>query len=78
MEWEYTESELKDADKWIGDCLRKVQKKRDEYIRNIKEEKMEKSAKVEWFDLFADYIYNNNSNLYNEACEYADRIQMES
>jgi hypothetical protein len=42
------------------------------------EEKMENSAKVEWFDLFADYIYDNNSNLYNEACEYADRIQMES
>jgi hypothetical protein len=37
-----------------------------------------RESKVEWFDLFADYVYDNNSNLYNEACEYADRIQMES
>lgn len=42
------------------------------------EERMETHAKIEWFDLFVDYVYDNNSNLYNEACEYADRIQMGS
>ena len=25
-----------------------------------------------WFNNFVDYIQNQNSNLYNEACEYAD------
>jgi hypothetical protein len=40
------------------------------------ERMMENIAKIEWFDLFVDYVYDNNSNLYNEACEYADKIQM--
>ena len=30
---------------------------------------------VEWFNYFADYIEETNSNLYNEACEYADNKQ---
>jgi len=25
-----------------------------------------------WFNNFVDYIYELDSNLYNEACEYAD------
>jgi len=27
---------------------------------------------LQWFNHFVDYIGNINSNLYNEACEYAD------
>ena len=26
-----------------------------------------------WYDLFVDYISNQDKNLYNEACEYADK-----
>ena len=33
-------------------------------------EKLEKQ--LEWFNHFVDYVGNVNSNLYNEACEYAD------
>lgn len=33
-------------------------------------EKLEKQ--LEWFNHFVDYVGNINSNLYNEACEYAD------
>jgi len=78
MKWEYTESELKDADQWISDCLIKVQKKRDNYIKKIKEEKQKIHKDMMWFDLFVDYVHDNNINIYNEACEYADKIQMES
>ena len=28
--------------------------------------------KLAWYDLFVDYIYEIDSNKYNEACEYAD------
>ena len=28
--------------------------------------------KLEWYDDFVDYIKELNSNLYNDACEYAD------
>tara|TARA_R110002020_G_scaffold137736_1_gene307202 strand:- start:618 stop:851 length:234 start_codon:yes stop_codon:yes gene_type:complete len=29
--------------------------------------------KMEWYDLFVDFIEQMDSNLYNEACEYADK-----
>jgi hypothetical protein len=29
---------------------------------------------MEWKDDFIDYIQKNYSNKYNEACEYADKI----
>tara|TARA_R100000664_G_C2732067_1_gene122386 strand:- start:729 stop:923 length:195 start_codon:yes stop_codon:yes gene_type:complete len=28
-----------------------------------------------WFNNFVDYIYELDSNLYNEACEYADELE---
>ena len=28
--------------------------------------------RLAWYDLFVDYIYEIDSNKYNEACEYAD------
>lgn len=28
---------------------------------------------LDWYDLFVDYIEEVNINLYNEACEYADK-----
>lgn len=30
---------------------------------------------LEWFNNFTDYIQNNNTNLYNQACKYADDIE---
>ena len=38
-----------------------------------KREKLEKQ--LEWFNHFVDYVGNINSNLYNQACEYADGEQ---
>ena len=35
-------------------------------------------AKVEWYNLFVDYIYEIDSNKYNEACEYADNNQFKT
>jgi hypothetical protein len=32
---------------------------------------------LEWFNNFTDYIQNNNTNLYNQACKYADDIENE-
>jgi len=36
-------------------------------IKKGKEEQV-----LRWFNLFVDYVGNRDSNLYNEACEYAD------
>ncbi len=29
----------------------------------------------EWYNNFVDFIQLNNQNIYNEACEYADKIE---
>jgi len=29
--------------------------------------------KLEWYNLFVDYIYEVDSNKYNQGCEYADK-----
>lgn len=42
----------------------------------ISEELAELHAKVEWHNLFVDYVYDQNKNIYNEACEYADNNQI--
>ena len=40
---------------------------------NIMEENEENSSKIEWYDLFVDFVYAKNPSLYNDACEYADQ-----
>ena len=30
--------------------------------------------KLEWYDLFVDYIYEIDSNKYNQGCDYADKM----
>lgn len=30
-------------------------------------------SKLEWHNLFVDYVQSQRVNLYNEACEYADQ-----
>ncbi len=32
---------------------------------------------LEWFNFFVDYVQENNSNIYNSACEYADKKEEE-
>jgi hypothetical protein len=34
--------------------------------------------KLEWYDNFVDYIYEIDTNKYNQACEYADNKQKEN
>ena len=45
-------------------------KELQEVIGNLEE-------KLEWYDLFVDYIYET-TNKYNQACEYADNNQTEN
>ena len=33
----------------------------------------EEKQVLKWYDLFVDYISDQDKNLYNEACEYADK-----
>ena len=35
----------------------------------------ELEKQLEWFNNFVDYVGNIDSNLYNQACEYADNIE---
>ena len=62
--------------------MEKIQKKyvRIFYIttktKTMKEKTLSELQKLKdrlaWYDLFVDYIYEIDSNKYNEACEYAD------
>ena len=35
-------------------------------------EKFSQTPLFEWFNNFVDYVGNRDSNIYNEACKYAD------
>ena len=37
-------------------------------LKNLKD-------KLAWYDLFVDYIYEIDSNKYNQACEYANKTK---
>tara|TARA_R100001015_G_C4570393_1_gene128558 strand:- start:617 stop:766 length:150 start_codon:yes stop_codon:yes gene_type:complete len=44
--------------------------------RNDLEKQIEiKDKYLAWFNHFVDYVGNIDSNLYNEACEYADELE---
>lgn len=45
-----------------------MKKPTDIYIKDMEKQ-------LQWFNHFVDYVGNNNSNLYNEACEYADECE---
>ena len=45
-------------------------------MEEIEEQLQELQSKIEWYDLFVDYIYHNHRNKYNDACEYADEQQL--
>ena len=36
---------------------------------------MKVNKEVEWFNSFVDFVGNVDRNLYNEACEYADKTE---
>jgi len=42
---------------------------------NLQEENTELHSQVEWHNYFIDYVYKVNRNLYNDACQYADKKQ---
>ena len=35
----------------------------------------ELEKQLQWFNHFVDYVGNIDSNIYNEACEYADECE---
>jgi hypothetical protein len=39
--------------------------------------KPRKQALVNWYDFFVDYVQENHRNIYNNACEFADRKEEE-
>lgn len=46
-----------------------------EDIRRVKQIINHKKV-ITWFNYFADYIENVNPNIYNEACEFADKNEI--
>lgn len=36
---------------------------------------MKPNTEVDWFNSFVDFVGNTDRNLYNEACEYADKTE---
>ena len=63
-----------DKDQLIKD-LRRL---KNPVIKSESEQIAELHAKVEWYNLFVDYIYDQDRNKYNEACEYADNNQFKT
>lgn len=43
----------------------------------LEKELKELQNKLQWYDLFVDYIHSNDRKKYNDACEYADDITQE-
>ena len=41
-------------------------------MNQLNQNNMDKDKVLEWYDNFAEYVLQYNSNLYNSACEYAD------
>ena len=50
-----------------------------EYIKELlKDENSEPhSLALDWYGNFADYVQNEYPKMYNEACDYADRMEGE-
>ena len=46
--------------------------KTDDDIRVREMDNFTSTALFEWFNNFIDYVQYNHSNIYNEACKYAD------
>jgi len=46
--------------------------KTDDDIRVREMDNLSSTALYEWFNNFVDYVENIDSNIYNEACKYAD------
>jgi hypothetical protein len=44
----------------------------DDDIQVREMDKFSSTALYEWFNNFVDYVGNRDSNIYNEACKYAD------
>ena len=44
-------------------------------IKALREDNTKKEMVLDWFNHFVDYVADHNKNLYNEACEYADKIE---
>lgn len=40
--------------------------------KNLEVERLVK--KIEWYDSFCTFVLDNNPNLFNESCEFADDI----
>lgn len=48
---------------------------KDYSIKALREDNAKKEMVLDWFNHFVDFIANYNSDLYNDACEYADKIE---
>ena len=57
--------------------LKQTIKEKNKQIKQMEEynlkELEELRSQVEWFNFFVDYVQCPNRNLYNSACEYADK-----
>lgn len=51
---------------YISNC------KTDDDIRVREMDNFTSTALFEWFNNFIDYVQDNHSNIYNQACKYAD------
>ena len=75
-------SDIKSDDSWVTDSHSGAEHKGicdglERLINHREEIECDECKKdeTEWLNNVADYIQDNKPNLYNEACEYADKLE---
>lgn len=75
-------SDIESDDSWVNDShtgaeYRGVCNGLSMLVKHLEEIECDECKKdeVEWLNYFADYVQDNNRNCYNNACEYADKMQ---
>ena len=80
-------TDLKNDTEWVNDSHSEYEHKGvvhglDRLINHLTKSSLYKKEKImkytkdkSWFDFFVDYVQDNHRNIYNDACEYANKIE---
>ena len=66
------EWETKELNEWGLDVWEPSEYNLDEFFTEENNDQTTSKDPLEWFQAFVDFVEHNHSNIYNEACKYAD------
>ena len=50
-----------------------TQKQQATKLASLKPTPKQQASLINWYDSFVDYVLENHRNIYNNACEFADK-----